>query len=394
MKRSLAFLAGLAAMATAVTANAVDDLLPLADDFGNAASIAAWQRVYQQEMTGADQLEIFDINTTQAGKLVMEPHTSTWYNEYRGELTFKNVTGDFVITTDVVSTNRAGTAAPSSNYSLGGLMIRTPRTPPVGCSSMDENYVFLSIGAGNTPGTYQFEVKTTVNSMSTLIIVATGGINHATIQIARIGNYVITLRQFPGGPWTVHHRYVRMDFPATLQAGMTTYTDFANTSTYTPCYQNSHVLLTGNPDLVSAFDYVCFRRPQVPPAFQGLDLSNPAVVSDAQLLTFLGANAMGTPAPTAGNSGPVCVGQDVTLTASTVDGATYSWTGPNGYTSTQQNPVLTGVTAAQTGDYSVVAMTGCGASSPSMTTVTVNADASTPAVTPPGDATSTQTACD
>jgi gliding motility-associated-like protein len=53
--------------------------------------------------------------------------------------------------------------------------------------------------------------------------------------------------------------------------------------------------------------------------------------------------------------GPACDGQSVSLTATVVDGATYSWTGPNGFTSTEQNPVLTNVTPAMSGEYVVTA---------------------------------------
>src|SRR5690606_19090685 len=42
-------------------------------------------------------------------------------------------------------------------------------------------------------------------------------------------------------------------------------------------------------------------------------------------------------APTAGNGGEVCVGGTIQLTASNTTGATYAWTGPNGFTSTAQN---------------------------------------------------------
>ncbi len=61
----------------------------------------------------------------------------------------------------------------------------------------------------------------------------------------------------------------------------------------------------------------------------------------------------------AGNSGPVCSGSTLSLTATTVSGATYAWTGPNGFTSAVQNPSLT-YTAAYAGIYSVqVTAAGC-----------------------------------
>jgi hypothetical protein len=79
-------------------------------------------------------------------------------------------------------------------------------------------------------------------------------------------------------------------------------------------------------------------------------------------------------APTAGNNGPVCEGSSLSLTASTVSGCTYSWSGPNAYTSIIQNPtVSSSVTSAMAGYYKVKAISisnGC-ASSLDSTSVTV-----------------------
>ncbi len=77
-------------------------------------------------------------------------------------------------------------------------------------------------------------------------------------------------------------------------------------------------------------------------------------------------------APTAGNDGPVCEGGTLQLTATTVPGATYAWTGPNGFTSNQQNPVLTNVVPAQSGTYSVVATVGSCSTDAATTVVTIN----------------------
>ena len=80
-----------------------------------------------------------------------------------------------------------------------------------------------------------------------------------------------------------------------------------------------------------------------------------------------------SPIPTAGNNGPVCTGNVLSLTASTISGATYSWTGPNGFTSTQQNPIVsTNATTAMAGIYTVAATANGCPSQPGSTTVIIN----------------------
>jgi len=72
---------------------------------------------------------------------------------------------------------------------------------------------------------------------------------------------------------------------------------------------------------------------------------------------------------TAGSNGPICVGSALNLTASNVAGATYSWTGPNGFTSTLQNPTIPAASAAAAGVYTVIATQAASCSS---CTTTVN----------------------
>lgn len=93
---------------------------------------------------------------------------------------------------------------------------------------------------------------------------------------------------------------------------------------------------------------------------------------------FVSATPVCTPpaAPTAGNNGPLWAGMTLNLTAATVPGATYSWTGPNGFTSTSQNPVILSASTNASGLYSVTAATGVCTSAPANTIVTVNPPAS------------------
>jgi hypothetical protein len=274
----------LAALCLSLPCHADDDLTKLSDDFDNPATLKDWKRIHM-DMRSPDQLESCDINKTLQGHLVMIPYTSVWYQQYRGVLAYKQVSGDFVMTTAVKTSNRARTAAPSRSYSLAGIMLHVP-----GNVTSPQNYIFLSHGSANSPGRYQFEVKTTIDSRSTLQI-EPAGVDHAIIQVARIGSAIITLKNV-NGTWTVHHRYSRPDFPHTMQAGLTCYTDWDNCKNIPPQKHNNMVIKNGQPDLVAEFDFAHYARPQPPAALSTSDLTNPQQVSDAQLLSFLGDHAM------------------------------------------------------------------------------------------------------
>lgn len=79
-----------------------------------------------------------------------------------------------------------------------------------------------------------------------------------------------------------------------------------------------------------------------------------------------------TIAPTITSNAPVCAGSALNLSASSVAGATYSWTGPNGFSSTAQNPVISNVTPAEAGTYTVTATSGSCTSNMSTVNVAVN----------------------
>jgi photosystem II stability/assembly factor-like uncharacterized protein len=83
-------------------------------------------------------------------------------------------------------------------------------------------------------------------------------------------------------------------------------------------------------------------------------------------------------APRASNNGPVGVGEALQLTASTIEGASYSWTGPNDFRSSLQNASIPNATTAASGTYSVTAtVEGC-TSAPATTSVTVLPGSCTP----------------
>lgn len=317
---------------------AADDLTDLSDDFEDSTSIAAWERIYQTEGWNADQLETWNINQTQAGRMVLTPYTTSWFESYRGPLVFKEITGDFVITTQVNISDRDDIGDSDLNdipngsaFSLAGLMIRTPRdienpaldwTPGTfqdDGTNNGENYIFLSLGYGNSGNQFQMETKTTRNSSSSLVLEDRGDNSVINLQIARIGENVFTLYQIPGEEWVLNNRYHRPDMPETLQAGMVAYSDWGKVSDYDPFDHNANVLQPGSfdptpfedfePDIVAGFEYIQFDRPEIPEYLQGVDLR--IQTTNLQMLSFLGDNVNSPVIPNQGTAPPMQVGMNL-----------------------------------------------------------------------------------
>jgi PKD repeat protein len=78
------------------------------------------------------------------------------------------------------------------------------------------------------------------------------------------------------------------------------------------------------------------------------------------------------PAPVANNNSPICEGEQLDLTASTIANASYTWSGPNTFSSASQNPFIASASSASAGIYTVFAtVNGCTGAS-ATTNVVVN----------------------
>ncbi len=70
---------------------------------------------------------------------------------------------------------------------------------------------------------------------------------------------------------------------------------------------------------------------------------------------------------------PICTGTTLTLTGSATNATNWSWTGPNSFTSTLQNPTISSITTAGAGVYTLTAGNSCGsATAVNTSSVTVN----------------------
>ena len=66
------------------------------------------------------------------------------------------------------------------------------------------------------------------------------------------------------------------------------------------------------------------------------------------------------PTASAANDGPVCVGGTVNLTGTTDIGSSFAWTGPDGFSSSSQNPSISSILLSQSGTYTFTATaSGC-----------------------------------
>ena len=78
------------------------------DEFSDAGSLVNWLNINDVEGWNITQLQNYNIGDTTAGELFMMPLSASWFEEYRGALLFKEIAGDFVVTTQVTVSARDG----------------------------------------------------------------------------------------------------------------------------------------------------------------------------------------------------------------------------------------------------------------------------------------------
>jgi hypothetical protein len=160
------------------------------------------------------------ISVDSAGLVLNLIGPLTWFNEDRGVLFYRNVTGDFRATATVQTWKASDpSAAPGQDgtVQLAGLMARSEI--PV------ENYVFIVSGSiGMSTG---LETKTTTSSRSIYVQrgLPTGG--DAELRLCRTGpTFELSWRHVDSTErWTLMSTFERRAMPQTLQVGASIYTD-------------------------------------------------------------------------------------------------------------------------------------------------------------------------
>ena len=240
------------------------EISELNDEFNDSLTLGNWSWYHETE-GWPDRIVNVDINTTEPGALFMEPTSSGWYNDLDSPFMFKELEGDFVIHARIKTAGKSS-VTPMRTYSLTGIFIRAPRDiTSETWTAGQENWMFISTGAGDEVGVPKFEVKNTVDSQSLLELTPadTGWIE---MRLQRLDDVFTVEYKYDGGDWTHLRTYEppeRPVMPERLQVGLVTYTDWESIGHFVGnAFSYKTQIIEGSPDIYSYVDFIRFSRPE------------------------------------------------------------------------------------------------------------------------------------
>jgi hypothetical protein len=261
MRPSWPLLAAIAFLARAATvAPCAADPACLSEEFADARALADWKRFHEVE-GWPDMTRRLEVRPA-TGELYLEPGTSGWYADFHAPYVFREVRGDFVVTTRLRADGLAG-GTPTSAWSLAGLMVRAPRTvTPATWTPGGEDWLFITTGVADDVRQPVLETKSTRGSQSRLRLHAARD-GWVELRVTRTGPAFELASRWDGEEWIVRDRFDRPDLPATLQVGINAYTDWHSTTALQsdPRRFNTTVVTDGKPDLGVRVDWIRFARP-------------------------------------------------------------------------------------------------------------------------------------
>jgi len=289
-----------------------DDIVGVSDEFSDASILARWKR-HDVVEGWPSQIEVIDVNQSSPGHLYLEPFTSVWFAGFRAPFLYKEISGDFVVTTAVLAQGKKSDF-PIVEGSLAGFMLRGPRAGTADTwKPEDESHVSLTAGLASGPGGRGPALETTVTTQGRSPLEwRRGRQGWVLLRIARIGPNFILMHRFEGAQWVFLHlettevlgRAFGMrpgiveaaGLGPLLQVGITAMTDWTTIrekwdglSGSDKAFKtfNSTVVKppAGRPDLRARFDYVRFRQLSIPTQLQGRRLSD---LTHLEMLSFLG----------------------------------------------------------------------------------------------------------
>ena len=99
-------------------------------------------------------------------------------------------------------------------------------------------------------------------------------------------------------------------------------------------------------------------------------ISSTCSPNDTSINAILTVNPL--PIAVVSSNSPICTGNSLNLSAQSVVGAIYTWTGPNAYSASIQNPIILSATSVNSGNYSLTITVSSCISIPAIVTVSIN----------------------
>jgi hypothetical protein len=157
----------------------------------------------------------------------------------------------------------------------------------------------------------------------------------------------------------------------------------ATASSNSPVYEEGTILLSGGPSGMVSYSWTgpngftsSLQNPTIPDATLAMAGTYGLTVINTSGCT--GSNSTDVviyakPVATASNSSPACEGSTISLSGGPDGMVSYSWTGPNDFSSSLQSPTIPNATLAMAGTYTLTVTFSVGSTGTAITDVTVNA---------------------
>lgn len=283
--------------------------------------------------------------------------------------------GMYSLTTTI---NNCTSPSSNTNVVVNSLpsILATNYSNPTTCGGADGTITLLG-GVAGTSYIVAYTKNGIAQATQTITANASGNIIITTLSAGSYADFTITLNgctSAPFGSVTLTNPLppaapaISATSPVCVGDSIHLFTSLVAGATYTWTGPNSFTSSVQNPSLANATSAMA--------GVYSLTLSTYNCTSAASTVSVV-VNPL--PAmPVASSNSPVCNNDTINLTASTIAGATYVWSGVNGFASTQQNPTLNNATAINTGVYAVFAIVNGCSSLIDTTTVIIN---STPVIT-------------
>jgi len=230
------------------------NLEALSDDFDGPESVSHWRNLSDAEglPNRVGQIEVRE------GLLRIVPNSGAWWKGYHGVYLFKEVEGDFVVTTRLKVTGKKG-GEPSGIWTISGLLVRAPGDLRLAPAERKENWIYLMTGRGPEESRV-VDSKSTVNGLNVWDITPAQD-GWYELRIARTGARFVQWCRPNGSGWTLRKEILRDDLPKRLQVGINVTADFKLSSTMPPAKYNAELFPDrSSSDSLTLVDYVHFQR--------------------------------------------------------------------------------------------------------------------------------------